>query len=92
MSTLTHALLLVVLDQVYRPVDRLYQNRVYLDQVYLDRLYFDRVYLHPSIHCKLVTIRLSMLFCHRTCFLNHQFLKVGVVVCFWSLLVFVIVL
>jgi len=33
---------LLGLDRVYRPVDRLYQNRVYPD-----RLYFDRVYLHP---------------------------------------------
>jgi len=39
-STLTHALLLVVLDRVYRPVDRIYQNRVYLHRVHLDRLYF----------------------------------------------------
>jgi len=27
------------IDQVYRPIDRLYQNPVYLDRVYLDRLY-----------------------------------------------------
>jgi len=37
---------------------------------------------HYGVHCKLVTICLSMLFWHRTCFSNHQFLKIGIVVCF----------
>ena len=40
---------------------------------------------------RLVTIRLSMLFYHRTCFLNLQFLNVGKVVCFSLFLPFVFV-
>ena len=46
---------------------------------------------HYGDHCRLVTIRLSILFYLRTCFLNLQFLNVGEVVCFSLFLVIVFV-